>query len=61
MLYLLCFLLFFCWYLLGCIIMLFVSAWFVKDKFENYLDNFENRIDYSFERYFKFPLFDKKD
>lgn len=41
--------------------MLFVSAWFVKDKFENYLDNFENRIDYSFERYFKFPLFDKKD
>lgn len=38
---------------------LFIS--YYESKFQDYLDWFERRVDFTFEKYFWFPLFPKED
>lgn len=60
MIILVCFLLFIVWFFFGVIFMWILCIRYYEDKFFNDLVNFENRIDFSFEKYFWFSLFPEK-
>lgn len=48
-------------FIFGFLVLGFIFVWYYQKQFEDYLDWFERRVDYSFERFFWTPLFPKED